>query len=121
MDKIQLPKIRRKMLVEKRLSKERQMEDLFLHLCEGLEIREDRNRYPNSIFLMKNGEVWFEIEKEQNEKNGKFWCSFEKYWSVFEKKLRLNYTEIQSFTKDMVERHFKLSGLTPNIAPFFTL
>ena len=33
------------------------------------------------------------------------------YWSVFEKEFGLNYAEIQKFTKDMVEKHFKMKAI----------
>ena len=94
-------------------SKEFLMEKRFLELCEGLELKENRNKFPNFTFLIKNGEVWFEIEKKQNEKTGYFWCSFDHYWLIFEKEFELKYTEIQSFTKGMAERYFKLKDLTP--------
>ena len=104
-----LPKFKRRVCFEKKNGKE----DLFLYLIEDLVIKIDKEKYPNSIFLFKNGEVWFEIYKRQDEKNGNIWCSNKHYWLVFEREYGLNYTEIQELTKDMVGKHFKLKELTP--------
>ncbi len=38
----------------------------------------------------------------QDVKNDRFWCNYTTYWSIFEK-LGLNYLEIQSITKYLVE------------------
>lgn len=43
----------------------------------------------------------------QDAKNGKFWCNFATYWSLFESKLGLEYLEIQSITKYLLEEALK--------------
>ena len=104
-----LPKFKRRVLSEKTDGKE----DMFLFLTEDLKYKVDSEKYPNAIFLFKNEELWFEIYKKQDEKNGYFYCSYRHYWSVFEREFGLKYAEIQELTKNMVETHFKLSRLTP--------
>lgn len=50
----------------------------------------------------------------QDAKNGKFWCNFGTYWSFFESK-GLEYLEIQSITKYLVEESLKREVVTPNL------
>ena len=49
----------------------------------------------------------------QDAKNGKFWCNFGTYWSFFESK-GLEYLEIQSITKYLVEEALKREVVTPS-------
>ena len=86
-------------------------ESIFAELCKDLERKEDRVKYPNSVFwLDKDGNYMF----EHDEKNEYFWCSYTHVWSVFESKFGMKYDEIQAFTKGMVEEHFKCKEITPN-------
>ena len=88
-------------------------ESIFAELVANLERKEDRVKYPNSVFWMnKDGEFMFEHD---DEKNGYFWCSYARVWSVFETKFGMKYDEIQSFTKGMVEEHFKCKVNTTHI------
>ena len=49
----------------------------------------------------------------QDAQNGEFWCNFSTYWSFFECKLGLEYLEIQSITKYLVEEALKREVATP--------
>ena len=49
----------------------------------------------------------------QDSKNEKFWCSYKRYWSLFESNLRLEYKEIQAITKYLVEETLKREVDTP--------
>ena len=49
----------------------------------------------------------------QDAKNEEFWCNFSTYWSFFECKLGLEYLEIQSITKYLVEEALKREVATP--------
>ena len=109
---IYIPKNKRRVLFEKTNGKE----DLFLFLMEGTVSKIDEKEYPDYIFLFKGDKILFDFYKIQDEKNGHFWCSYQHYWSVFENEYGLNYTEVQEFTKDMVEKHFKMKVLTPSKA-----
>ena len=55
-------------------------------------------------------------------KNGKFWCSNARYWTLFTSKFDLSYEEIQNITKFLVEEELKrevnttkLYGLTQQL------
>ena len=65
--------------------------------------------YPNSIFLKKDGVILF----EQDLKDGWLICNFELVWSIFEKEYNMNYKEIQSFIKNILETRLNCKGLTP--------
>jgi hypothetical protein len=49
----------------------------------------------------------------QDCKKEEFWCNYTKYWSFFESNLRLEYGEIQTITKYLVEEALKLEVGTP--------
>ena len=78
-----------------------------LELINGCEIKIDLGEYPDSIFFFKNGEYYFEIEKQY------LWCGYKYVWQIFENEFSMNYSQIQALIKDVVEEHFKCNGLTP--------
>ena len=49
----------------------------------------------------------------QDNKNDKFWCDYDKYWSVLTSKFSLNYHDIQMVTKLLVENALNNSVATP--------
>ena len=81
-------------------------EQRFLDLWNECTIKFDFDKYPESIFLMKNDRVIF----EQDFKYGNLWVNYDLVWSVFEKEYSLNYVDIQSLIKGMVEIHFKINN-----------
>ena len=98
---------KKRLLLEKYpLSKE----DLFFGITNDLEIKIDNEKYPDYIFYFNgdNKSVF-----HYNFKSGDFYCSHSLYWLIFEGEYGLNYGDIQSFTKNMVEKHFKLEEITP--------
>ena len=100
-----LPKsYKRRIIFEKKLSKEKEMENLFLELVVDLKIKIDEKKYPNCVYLFKNDEFYFHF----NLKNSSFYVAYDKIWSIFQSKFQLNYSDIQSFMKYMLEKHFKL-------------
>lgn len=82
--------------------------ELFLDMWFGCTLHRDIE-YPNSVFLMKNGEVWF----EQDFKNGCLHCRYDKVWKIFEDKFGYNHNKIRDLINDIVVEHFKLSGIVP--------
>ena len=103
-------------------------EKLFLEFIDTFEWKCDVKRYKNSLFGFKNDICLFEIynlyglnqqkiissyrfDLEQDLENTYFWFNREKIWSVFEAKFDMKYNDIQSFTKGMVEKHFKVKGV----------
>jgi len=63
--------------------------------------------------------IYYNKEKEwifyQDVKNEKFWCDYNRYWSVFENKLNLEYKETQAITKFLVEEALKRELDTPEM------
>lgn len=53
-------------------------EQRFLEILNGCEIKIEKEKYPNSVFLFKNGECYFEIE------NLILWCRYKHVWQIFE-------------------------------------
>lgn len=78
-----------------------------LELLNGCEIKIEKEKHPNSIFFFKNGEYYFEIEKQY------LWCAYDCVWQIFENEFSMNHSRIQALIKDGVEEHFKCKGLTP--------
>ena len=89
-------------------SRLKEEERFFLETIDGIEPFKS-DKYPQSIFLKKNGVVLL----EQDYENGWLRVNYELIWSVFEDKYGYNYNDTQSFIKDAVERHTNLESLTP--------
>ena len=83
----------------------------FLEILNGCEVKIDKEKYPDSVFLFKNGKCYFEIE------NLTLWCKYKHVWQIFENEFSMNYVDIQQFIKGQVEEHFKCMGLTPRLIP----
>ena len=100
-------------------------EKLFLELVGGFRWECDLEKYPNSLFVFKNEICIFEIYNpesinpkkiissyrfglKQDLKNADIWFNYDKIWSIFESKFGMKYNDIQSFMKDMIEKHFKI-------------
>ena len=81
----------------------------FWQLCEGLSLKIDKERYPDSVFFFKEDEYQFEYDTA----NGHLWCRYSSIWTVFEKEYSMKYNDIQSLIKNQVEEHFKCKGVTP--------
>jgi hypothetical protein len=90
------------------------VENLFFELTKDIIIKYDEIKYPNSIFYFKDDICIFKYDKN----NGYFYCDYYRYWSKFYEKFGFNYNQISDLTKDMVEKHFNLKGVTPNTNSF---
>lgn len=104
--------IRRKVLIEKH-SKDIEKELFFLSFLDGCELKLSK-AYPYSVFYIKNGEPIF----QQDFKYKNFWITYHKIWSVFEFKYLMNYYQVQSLTKDILEKHLKVDDFTPSSVTF---
>ncbi len=72
------------------------------NLLNKMVFKEDQVAYPNAIFFFIGDEYYMEF----NLKNGRLWCSQERVWSVFKKKVKFRYyDEIKFFIKNIVEQH----------------
>ena len=84
------------------------MEQLFIDLIKDTEIKLDQTAYPFSIFLLQNNKWMFEYDW----KNDKFWCHYDRIWSVFKSKFNIQHQNWKDFIIDMVEEHFKFRPST---------
>ncbi len=78
-------------------------EQLFIDLMEDCHIKADQDKHPFYIIISKGTEYVFQY----NWKNGYFYCSFNRVWSVFKPRFQMSYKDWQQFITDQVERHFK--------------
>ena len=89
------------------------IKDLFHTLTKNLVVKIDEKKYPEWIFYFnENNNCIFQY----NTKNGYFWCNYELYWNIFYENFNFNYIIVRDITKDMVENHFKLKGITPKFS-----
>lgn len=63
-----------------------------------------------SAFFFIQDTCYMELNKV-----GILWCSHDRIWSVFEKKIGVHYDEIQIFIKNVVEMYFKNKEVTPEV------
>jgi len=87
--------------------------DMFCEITNGLGIincnvyNEDGMEF---IYYNREGEWIF----YQDCKNEKFWAHYKRYWALLESYFDLEYREIQSITKLLVEKTLKLEVGTPH-------
>ena len=67
------------------------------------------DRYPESIFMVSEGEVLF----EQDWKNNYLFCKYSKVWSLFESKFEYNSMQINDMISGILKEHLKNGVLTP--------
>ncbi len=80
----------------------------FEDVISKLNIKEDKKRFPNTIFFFLNGES----------KKGYLWCSLEKIWSIFNKKYKFFYPGTQNFIKNTMESYLKNKEVIPTYEPW---
>jgi hypothetical protein len=64
----------------------------------------ENSKWPMFTFFMKDGKVIFEYHK----RNGVVFVSYEDIWSILESFFGFNYDEIQSLTKEWMEKQYNL-------------
>lgn len=69
------------------------------------------NRYPDSTFWVKGGEVIASVDKERN----LFWLN-EEIWRSITKMLSLDGIETSHFIKKWLDKHYGMEELSPRIA-----
>ena len=84
-----------------------------LSLFQGLEEYKD-DRFPNSIFYLKNNNIYFELDVEKHI----LYCSYNLVWRVFSEQSKYNYGETQRVIKDVVERYTYCGSITPTAFDF---
>jgi hypothetical protein len=71
-------------------------------------------KYPDSVFFYTlNDDGSEKVWMEQDSKNKFLWCRWDGFWPFFENEIGLNYIEIQSLMKTMVEQHLNFEVRTP--------
>lgn len=83
-------------------------EERFLEFIDGLTIKIDKEKYPDSIFFFRGEECQIEIQKSI------VWFRYEGFWKVFEDEFGMKYQQIQDFMKIQLEEHFKMKGVSPS-------
>ena len=78
-----------------------------ISIFQGLKEYKD-DRYPNSIFYLKNDVVYFEMKKNT------LWCNQDLVWSIFSNQLKLDYFKTQRIIKDAVGRCTNWGEVTPH-------
>ncbi len=82
--------------------------DLFNEITADIRIincdvyRKDGLEFIYFVPTKSEGKEW-EWVFYQDAKNGKLWCNYAKYWSIFESNFNLKYQEVQDLTKFLVE------------------
>jgi hypothetical protein len=71
--------------------------------------------YPYSVFYVNSDNV---ILMKYDEKTEKIWIDYDQIWSKLESFFSLHYGDIQSIMKVWLEKHYGLSGVTPQL--FYT-
>ena len=106
-------------------------ERLFLELIDGFQWRYDIDKYPHSLFGFKDENFIFEIEYideinekkiitsyrlgiKQDLKNARIWFNYDRIWSIFKSNFEMKDNDIEFFMRNMLEKHFKMSGVTPH-------
>jgi hypothetical protein len=83
-------------------------------IINGLTIKIDREKYPNSIFFFKEDKLFFELQ------NSTLWCRYSTVWMKISEVISGDYGAIQAFIEKQVEEHFKMRGVTPMIHLLFS-
>ena len=81
----------------------------FLELMEGMKRKVHPDEPHKTLWYKEDG--WY---FEQDEKTGRLWCQINRVWSFFETNYSPKYSDIQLIIKNLMERHYKLNGLTPD-------
>lgn len=83
----------------------------FEDLLASLEIKVDKEKYPDSIFFFLEDKWYMELDQ----RIGDLWCSYELMWSFIEKKIKYPTWEVQRFIKNIVDNYFKNLKVNPLI------
>jgi hypothetical protein len=73
----------------------------------------ETENYPFSIFYIRDGEIFFEYNKE----NGRVYISYEHIWSFLERIFSMEYKQIQEVTKLWLEERYNFRTTTTRAEP----
>jgi hypothetical protein len=67
--------------------------------------------------MIKKDNVWYIKDEwifEQDQKNERMWCQFDRWWRFFEGQIGLEYQQIQVISKALLEEHLNRNVFTPH-------
>jgi hypothetical protein len=82
-------------------------EERFLELIDGMTVKIDKDKYPESTFFFNDDKCYLELE------NSTLFFRYTEVLKVFEVEFGMEHDEIPLFIKDQMEQHFKMRGVTP--------
>ena len=83
-------------------------ESLFADLVGKLERKEDRQRYPDSVFWFMGDKFMFEYDEIERI----LWCNFD-IWDDFRQKFNMGYNQIQAFIGGRARLYLNIYMATP--------
>ena len=79
-----------------------EVQQIFIDLFKGCDIKIDHIEYPFMLFLFKDGKYMFQYDW----KNDYFWCSRANVLSMFETKFEMSYQDFAMFITSQIEIYF---------------
>ena len=86
-------------------------EDSIFPPINEMTVKEDLEKYPNSLFWFHGDTFILELEKTDDKLIT--WVNYSKIWNPISEKNNWNYDQTQDFLKVKIEEHFKLRDVTP--------
>ena len=112
-------------------------EKLFLELIEGFQWKYDSEKYPDSIFGFKNGEILFQISNINEEINHRkiiysyrmnikqelnffiFYFNNSIFWKIFKEYFEIGGDQADDFLKKNIKKYFKIKNISAGTYGFF--
>ena len=89
------------------VASKRTPEQAFHEMMNGCVIWNNDPQNEGCTNYMKDGKFMF----QQDSKNGYFWCSYERVWSVFRDEFGMKCEQWQAFVTKLLEERYNLRGL----------
>lgn len=86
----------------------RTKEKAFAEIIEGLDRRPSLKAFSGAIFWVKDGVCYFKYQMSEF----CVYCCDAKVWDVIKMEFGLNYSEVQDFMIEMVDKHFDIQGVS---------
>jgi hypothetical protein len=88
------------------------IEQLFIDLIKDCQIKLDQQKNPFRMYLFYDDKYMFDYNFEKEF----FWCHYDRVWSVFNSKFKIQYEAFEEFISDMVEKYFNFRPYSSFIA-----
>ena len=86
-------------------------EDVVFPPISELTLKEDLDKFPNSLFFFHGDTFILELEKRDDKLIA--WVNYSKIWNPIYIKNDWNYDQTRAFLKVRIEEYFKLKDVTP--------